>query len=233
MSIAAIGTVILTTIPSELTARETLLTPTVGIALSASFLLISFAKLIKSDIFVSLAMSNLKIQGLQAFIRESYPLNKAGSLLLLLNYLLSFSLILHIISGFQQVQLNYELYLIGLVPLALFGWSIGSMFIIGLISGERQVFAEPLAMKVVGTQFLGVVYFVLALILSLHSISEVLFISIVFWAFVVESVIRLYKSVIAVYSRGVSWYYIILYFCTLEILPLFVAYYLLLRDFSL
>jgi len=231
MSIAAIGTVILTTIPSELTTREPLLTPMVGIALSASFLLISFAKLIKSDIFVSLAVSNVKIQSLQAYIRESYPLNKGGPLLLLLNYLLSFSLILYIISGFQQVELNNELYLIGLIPLALLAWSLGSMFVIGLISGERQVFAEPLAMKVVGTQLLGVVYFVLALILSLHSISEMLFISIVFWAFAVETIVRLYKSIIAVYSRGVSWYYIILYFCTLEILPLFVAYYLLLRDF--
>ena len=224
--------VILAAIPDELTLRESLLTPAVGLGLFAAFLLISLAKLLKTDIFVSLLVSNTKVQSLQAYIRESHPLNKGGSILLLINYLLSFSLVLYIISGFSRIEMNNELLLIGLIPLGLLLWSLGSMFVLGLITGERQVFTEPLAMKIVGTQALGVLYFVIALILSLHSFGERFFLSVVFWAFIVETGVRLFKSIRVVYLHGVSWYYIILYFCTLEILPLFVAYYLLLRDFN-
>jgi len=38
------------------------------------------------------------------------------------------------------------------------------------------------------------------------------------------NLVRVIKNSIVVIGAGVSWYYIILYFCTLEILPLFVAY---------
>ncbi len=225
-------TFLLTSIPDELTARESLLTPAVGVGLFVAFVVISIAKLLKSDIFTSLILSNVKTVSLYAYIRESHPLNKGGSLLLVLNYLISFGLVLYIISGFSNLDLTTEIAIVLVVPFALLAWSLCSMMVVGLITGERRVFSEPFAMKLVGVQFLGLFYFVVALVLSLHPFGSQFFISIVIWAFIVETIVRLLKSIRVVYSKGVPWYYIILYFCTLEILPLFVAYYLLLRDFE-
>lgn len=232
MTLVGVNTMVLAAIPDELTLRESLLTPVIGFGLFTAFLLISIAKLLKTDIFSSLIISNTKIQSLHTFIRESYALNKGGSILLIINYLVSFSVVLTIISGFSGVQMNNELLLIGIVPLALLLWSLGSMLVLGFIVGERQVFTEPIEMKLVGTQLLGLLFFVIALVLSLHSFGESFFLIVVIWVFIIETIIRLFKSILVVYLRGVSWYYIILYFCTLEILPLFVAYYLLLRDFK-
>ena len=222
----------LSMVPSELTLRDSMFTPLVGISLFTAFLLISFSKLLDSNIFSSLLISNIKIQGLQNYIRESHPLNKGGSILLIANYFISFSIVLYMISGYGNIELNNELILVGIIPIALMLWSLGSMNIIALVTGERSVFYEPIAFKMVGMQLLGIFYFITALVLSLHSFGESVFLSIVIWGFIVETIFRLLKSVIVVYLHGVSWYYIILYFCTLEILPLFVAYYVLLRDFN-
>lgn len=221
----------LSVIPEELTPRDPLLSPMIGLALFAGFLLIALSKLIKPNVFEALAISTLKVQGLHAYLRDAFPLNRGGSFLLILNYMVSFALVLYLMTDFSLFKVHYEWWEACIVPAALLLWSLGSMFTIGLITGERQVFTEPLAMKIVGAEILGLFYFAMALVLSLYSIEESLFIQIVVFAFAIESGIRLIKSMAAVVTTGISWYYIILYFCTLEILPLFVVYYALLRDF--
>lgn len=186
----------------------------------------------KANMFEALASSTIKVQGIQAYLRESFPLNRRASLLLIVNYLVSFALVLYLVNDFSVVHIEYEWWVNLLVPAALLAWSLISMLFVGLLSGERQVFAEPLAMKVVGAEILGIIYFVLGLISTLYPIDETLFLQIVVGVFLLESILRIFKSILSVMSRGVSWYYIILYFCTLEILPLFVAYYVILRDFT-
>lgn len=230
LSIQAL-TVSLSVIPEELSPRDPLLSPMIGLALFAGFLLIALSKLIKPNVFEALAVATLKVQGLSAYLRDVFPLNRGGSFLLILNYIVSFSLVLYLMADFSLFKVHYQWWEACIVPGALLLWSLGSMLTIGLITGERQVFAEPLAMKIVGAEILGLLYFSLALVLSLYSIEEDLFIQIVVFAFVIESAIRLIKSIASVVVAGISWYYIILYFCTLEILPLFVVYYALLKDF--
>jgi hypothetical protein len=80
-------------------------------------------------------------------------------------------------------------------------------------------------MKVVGAQALGVVYFVLTTLWILQpDYVEVIFQAAI-WIFIGESIFRILKSVAVVLRQGVTWYYIILYFCTLEILPYLVTYF--------
>jgi hypothetical protein len=219
-------------IPEALTPRDPVFSPLIGLALFLSFVLVSMSKLMKANMFEALATSAIKVQGIQAYLRESFPLNRRASFLLLANYLISFGLVLYLLSDLSLFRLRYEWWVNLIVPAALLFWSVLSMLFVGLLSGERQVFAEPLSMKIVGAQMLGIIYFVLALISTLYPIDELLFVQIVLGIFLLESVLRIFKSILVVLARGVSWYYIILYFCTLEILPLFVAYYVILRDFS-
>lgn len=223
---------ILSVIPSELTLRDQPITIFIGIGLFTSFLLIAFAKLIKVDVYLSLLVSMTKTTGLRAFTREAYPVNKVDSLLLMLNYLFATATILLILFGLPGVQNEYRMELSLTIPVALLLWSIGSMILAQLITGEKQVFVEPIIMKIVGAQLLGLLYFLLSLIWVLNSFDQNILITIIIWSFLIESAFRLVKSISVVYLQGVSFYYIILYFCTLEILPLVVAYYFMFGDFA-
>ncbi|MCH2229072.1 MAG: DUF4271 domain-containing protein [Crocinitomicaceae bacterium] len=223
---------IISVIPSELTLRDQSITITVGFGLFLSFLLISFAKLIKSDVYSSMIVSLTKINGLRAFTKETYPVNKVDSLILILNYLFSASTILLILFNTDELVVDNKLQYAILIPFLLLIWSVLSMFFVLIITGERQVFIEPFIMKVVGAQLLGLFYFLLSLVFTLNSFDHKLLMEIIIWSFLIESVVRLFKSISVVYLKGVSWYYIILYFCTLEILPLVVAYYYVLGNFE-
>ena len=223
---------VLSIIPSELTLRDQSITLTVGVGLFLSFLLIAFAKLIKSDVYSSMMVSLTKTTSLRAFTKESYPINKVDSILLLFNYLFSATTILLILFNSIEAEVPNSLQKAIGIPFLLLFWTILSMVFVRIITGERQVFIEPFIMKVVGAQFLGLFYFLLSLIFTLNSFDQKVLISIIIWSFLIESIVRLFKSISVVYLRGVSWYYIILYFCTLEILPLVVAYYYVLGDFA-
>lgn len=223
---------VLSVIPSELTLRDHPITMFIGIGLFVSFLLIAFAKLIKADVYKALLVSLTKTTGLRAFTREAYPVNKVDSLLLIFNYLFATATILLILFGLPGVQTEYRMELSLMIPGALLVWSVGSMMVAQLITGEKQIFVEPMIMKIVGAQFLGLLYFLLSLIWVLNSFDQNILIGIIIWSFIIESSVRLVKSISVVYLQGVSFYYIILYFCTLEILPLIVAYYFMFGDFA-
>ena len=232
MILTSVFVITLSTIPNELTLREHSSIFFVGAGLFISFLLMSFAKLSKSDIYYTLIVSFSKLKGLNNFIKESHPLYERGGLLLIVNYLVSFSLILFILVNLPGFEISNENIIYGLTPVALLIWSLGSFHIVGAVSGESQLMVEPVQLKIIGAQLLGIIYFILTLVWMLSSIDETLFIVIATWTFIVESVIRILKSIIIVYRKGVSWYYIILYFCTLEIMPLIVIYYFLTKSLS-
>jgi hypothetical protein len=177
-------------------------------------------------------MSLTKAQGLRAYTREYYPVNKTDSLFLILNYLVATSTLLFILTGLPIVDSEHEVEISLIMPIAVLAWSIGSMFFTVLITGEKNVFVESVIMKIVGAQFLGIFYFVISLLWVLNSFDQTLLIKITLWAFIIESVLRLSKSISVVYLHGVSFYYIILYFCTLEILPVSIACYVIIGGFD-
>lgn len=232
MTVATLIIASLSVIPEELTPRDALWSPLIGVGLSLAFVLITVSRLIRVDIFENLLVSEFKIGGLQTYLRDAFPLNRAGSFLLLANYILSAGLVLYLIPDVWSGFAGIEWWVAVAVPAAVLLWSLTGMVVVGWITGERQTLQDPIAMKLIGAEFLGIFYFLLALVLFLYPFEGRLFVEIAVIAFIVESTLRVIKSVVAVSAWGVSWYYIILYFCTLEILPLFVAYYVVLRDFE-
>lgn len=219
-------------IPSELSLRNESMDLWVALLLFLCFTLIAFARHSKAGTFWALAVSNFKLKGVRNYLDDEFPLNKRGSILLLINYFISFFLLLTLWFKSDPLNFNQINVLLLIVPLAYLFWTIGSMFFIGLITGEREVFSEPIAMKIVGVEFLGIVLFGCSIIWSLNSVYEPVLLNIIIVIFLTGFTLRSLKSMISVYLKGVSWYYIILYFCTLEILPLFVAYYLINGNFS-
>ncbi len=219
-------------IPIELTVREHPITLFVGLSMFAAFVLIALAKLIQPDAYRALMQSFFKGKQLYAFIKESFPVLKGGSILLIVNYLLSFTLLLYFVLSLPPFDASLELFFIVLIPIGVFLFGIGSLFLGFLLSGEREAFITPVLMKINGAQLLGVYSAILVFLWTLGFINQVVFIELCFWGIISESIVRIMRSFVFVLTIGVSWYYIIIYLCTLEILPLLVMCYFLGIDFS-
>lgn len=230
--LSILQSIILTSsIPSELVTRKPMFTFEIGVALFVSFLLIAFARLARPQIYVAIGVGLLKVNGIRAHIRETFPLNKRGSIFLLVNYVLTTALVVYLwLESFGTEKDKQIIYAIIAPMLLLFG-SITSLKVTGWLTGEEEVLKAPIIMKIIGAQAIGLIYFACALIWILNPSLQNSLVQVVIWSFIVENGIRILKSILVVYNQGVSWYYIILYFCTLEILPLFVVYYFVLRKF--
>ncbi len=211
-------------IPDGLTPRFDAGNTIIGLILFAAFITIALVRVSHSSIYPSLIIANRKIGGLRTFVKESIPLNKLGSGLLLFNYLLSSSAMLYLFCVYKNISGQGAVLIIILLPIVLFLWTFFSLFLTRYLVGVKDIFYEPLILKIIGAQFLGLVYFCLALVWIMNTNYSLVFINLMIWAFIIESIYRIIKSIILVFSKGVPLYYIILYFCTLEILPLFVVY---------
>ena len=220
------------TIPVELTLREHPITVLVGISMFVSFVLIAMAKLLQSDVYRVLIESLFKGKQLYAFLRESFPVLKGGSILLLLNYLLSFSLLLLFVFQLLSVNISRVYLVIAVAPLVFLVFGIGSLALGMALTGVKNAFLTPILMKVNGAQLLGIYCAVLVFLWTLGFIHQSLFIALCFWGVGIENIVRLVRSFAFVLTTGVSWYYIIIYLCTLEILPLLVLYYFIAMNFS-
>lgn len=211
--------------------REPVFGILVGVGLSTALLVLSLSKLLQSNVFNGVLMANFKVQGLQTWLKESYQLNGGGSLLLTLNYLISTSIMLYVLTQENALEFEVPTLVVWIAPMVYLGWSLASLFIVGILTGERQVVTDAISIKLVGAQLLGVLFFILATINALYHLENQIVIQLFFGAFVLESVLRYIKSFYCSYRQGAMWYYLILYFCTLEILPLFVVAYVLRLDF--
>ena len=221
-----IGLSFLTIISGELIFREAPINIHIVVGLFISFILVSLARLIKTDVYFLMFKSFTKIKGLRLHVRDVYPVNKGDSIFLVFNYIISsITILLIFIDTSSSSESNsYYLTLISLVLLFL---PIGFLYLVSILSGESFFLLELLVMKVVGAQFLGVFYFILSLIFIFYPFTDDFLLKSILISFILENIYRLFKSFMIVYTQGVSFYYIILYFCTLEILPYVIACYLM------
>lgn len=124
--------------------------------------------------------------------------------------------------GFSGFQLSITALLINF---SLIVYNFIGLFIMSLLTGERGLIRIFTTQSWVNLLFFGIVFFLLGVVWLLNpSVEDNLFyifiyVLIAFFSF------RFVKVLIASLSEGVTWYYIILYLCTLEILPLVVLYY--------
>lgn len=217
----------LNNIPQELLVRSHPITMIIGVGMFLSFAIVSVAKLVKSDIYSVLMISFVKNKGLYNYIRESFSIQKVGSILLIINYLISFGLLLILIFDLDVYNNNNHLLFVLLVPISFLAVHFLNLYIVGWVTGETEVIKSPMIMKINGIQLLGLACSILVFLWTLNFIGYRLLLEITIWVFFIETVVRISRSLVYVLSQGVSWYYIIVYLCTLEILPLFIIYYIL------
>lgn len=201
--------------------------------LSLSFLLVAVSRIGNTRAIATVLAVSLKSNGVDQVLKENMRLSSFSSIILLLNYFIGFGLCLFIIvHRIYIIDDKISLVLAFSVPLVLFLIEFISPLIVGILTGEHKKSGISTINTITGDQLFGLIFSLLALFWIMNPSFNEWFLYAFVFLICLKYLIRLFKSSYVVLTNGVSWYYLILYFCTLEILPLFVAYNYAIKNFT-
>ena len=189
--------------------------------------LIALARLVQRNVFILLAKSTFLFQTTEDLSKDGEPLSPLASILLTVQFYLAFSYFL--VDKFVRLESIDDWLILAIVPgyfiyLSIINWLTSSLL------NKSVLLREIRNYSVVLFQGIGLVYIVLVFVDYFeHFIPEeknmlmLLPVGILFVA-------RFLRGAVLAWQNRVPWYYIILYFWTLEILPVLVAAKLLFPD---
>ena len=204
----------------ELILRKSVFNLPELIVLFTGFLCIGVARLSSSNI-IQITFGNFIDFKTEIAFTDSIKTNPFGSFLLLVNFLVSFTL-LFLLSA--KVYLNRELdqifFAAGLtcvVALIFLTSSILIAFVTGDSSSMR--FGQFLNVNFIHT--IGFISFILSILWIFNPGSGSIFLYISIISLGIAYLVRLLKILSVVLREKIPIYYLILYLCTLEILPIY------------
>jgi hypothetical protein len=204
-----------------------------GMIIFLSFVLLALVRK-ENHRFIQVLFQLLNTGGnLDLRLKETMRPGSLISVLLMINYLLMFAVCCYLgLTYVGVVENQWQVMLAATIPLLIFVIQFVPPFMVAAFTGASLPLNTLIANTFVGSQLGGMVLLLLALIWSLNPVLSPQAILLFVALFLLIQLSRLFKNSVLLLSNGVSWYYIVLYFCTLEILPLFVAYYYVSLNFS-
>jgi hypothetical protein len=204
-----------------------------GMIIFLSFVLLALVRK-ENHRFIQVLFQLLNTGGnLDLRLKETMRPGSLISVLLMINYLLMFAVCCYLgLTYVGVVENQWQVMLAATIPLLIFVIQFVPPFMVSAFTGASLPLNTLIANTFVGSQLGGMVLLLLALIWSLNPVLSPQAILLFVALFLLIQLSRLFKNSVLLLSNGVSWYYIVLYFCTLEILPLFVAYYYVSLNFS-
>lgn len=204
-----------------------------GTMIFVGLLLFAMSRVIENNYIKIMVTSFIGLSTDTQLQKVDLRLASLSSVLLTLSYLITYwacwSLL--IFSTFNW-PINDALATSAAIVLFFTCYPLIGVFFTSWISGEWSKLKDLLIQNMIGIQFISLIYFLIALIWFLNPLLRVE----LFYIFIISSithlVIRWIKGIIVSLLKGIPIYYIILYFCTLEILPIFVAYYITIKNFN-
>lgn len=198
------------------------------LVLAVSFLLIAITRLTQQSILFNLGGLFIRSASIRVFAKENNVLNPTSLIALSLNYVVTTGYLIHIIVSTELPHISVfssEWFVLLAIPIAYPLFNIFNQLLCSWLIGEEVLVKESLLIEFTNTHVIGFIYSFLLLFFfidqrfysDVRDIAGLVFITLFLW--------RILRSMFAVYKRDGHWYYIILYLCTLEILPLVVVYY--------
>jgi hypothetical protein len=165
-------------------------------------------------------------------LKEIMRLGSLSSLLLTFNFLALFGVCTYLLlSSLTTLDIYVAITLSVLIPSLLLILQVMPAYFVRFISGESlpmiSLTGNTLTGYQIGSVFLGIISTVWILNPHYQNYAITSFLLV----FIILQVARLIKNTHLLLSSGISWYYLMLYLCSLEILPLFVAYYYVYLNF--
>lgn len=216
----------------ELIARKSFYDTYQLLILFMGVVFIGMARLSHSKTIISAFGTLLNFKTEVAF-NDSIKINPTGSFFLILNFIFSGSLLLFLAtqSVFQNNVTHY-FFSFGLTMIILINYIIGIYLVAFLTSDSTKL---PIG-QLHNLNFIhvcGIVAIIIDLPLLLNAQWNQEFSMFAIAIFSVLFAIRLVKVSSFAFQENISWYYIILYLCTLEIFPCFMFTHVVFKFFEL
>lgn len=226
------GNLSLDSVPTYLSLKGENIAHTVIPLIVISFILLTVSKFLNPSIFRSLVKLLVSSKNFDQIIKEELKLSSISSIILIVNYFFTASSCIFL-SLYISIDMNiYQLMVFAfLLPLGIILLQAFSFWSVGWMSKEMKVLTYPVYETFVVIELSGVILFFIALIWVLNPIYSQIFLNFFIILTLAGYLFRTIKSFFSVLQRGASLYYIILYLCTLEILPLVVIYYYVVQNF--
>ena len=214
-------------IPASLSIRGANVAFVALLMLAFSFFIVAFARLSSKQMVVGMVKAVYKNKQIDKIIQDEYPLNNASSFFLVLNYIISASALLFLSIPSANNLDPKNIFLVLPIPILMVFLPWLSLFLVGFISGEKDSVTESKINTFIFAHFAGIIYSLMLLIWAFNIQWTNIFIQIFIWFTFALWGYRFFRGFIFAFNKGITWYYIILYFCTLEILPFVLIYFAL------
>lgn len=205
----------------------------IGLLLIIGLLLFAIARAFDSGYLKKIIANYFSLSDSVSIQKNEIKIVSLPSLLLILNYFLGLWICCMFFVKTLFDSSEYLYLITGIVALVLVIYQIIGVVITMWITGETMTLKEQLIQTLTGFQFSGMLLTLLGLVWffnpqfnnELFYIFSGIYLGLIF--------IRIVKGILLSLFQGIVWYYIILYFCTLEILPILVTYYYVELNFKL
>lgn len=188
--------------------------------LLVSLLLIVFSKAGNTQSFRVLLKIFFQPGQTESQKREGWPMLGSPAWFLAFNFVITLAHSIYlIISDKQGESLTSIVYALG-ISLGFFMLAFVAMSFVAFLTGLKSIYQVPLQTTWVLPQFVGLIFFLLNLIWVLNPSYADILVLLLFTLFFLLNFKRIIRSSLFLLRKGVEWYYILLYLCTLEILPI-------------
>ncbi len=213
-------------VPEFLEARDSSYVIYLTAISAVSFFFIGLARFYNNKSIPTIFGVYLKQEGVEQILKENFRLNSLSGLTLNLSYFIGAGLCMFLTCRqYWLISWNASLIIASIAPFLIFIIETIGILISGWLSGENQKLDGTITNVIIANTLYGILFSVLALIWIMNPEKSILFALVFSSLFFLKLFIRIVKNAYLVFNKGVSWYYIILYFCTLEVLPSLVLYF--------
>ncbi len=199
--------------------RETQLSYEWIFACTFSLLLLAIAYVRQDNLIRLVLIGFVKLQKEDSFNSESERMGPAIFWLLTLNFVVGASLALTFVLEqlFPAVNLHP---ILAVVPLVfLIYWNAGQWVIFALV-GKHPIIRQLKQHLRFSISLGGLFFLFAAIVFSLNQSLSNIAVAVIFTGFLLMNLNRIFKGVISALAMTIPWYYIFMYFCLVEILPL-------------
>lgn len=193
------------------------------------FAMVAISKLYNPDLFRNITKSFFRLKSQESDFNDESRLKLGTSLLLNFNFIVTSTscLFLYLLYYFSDtIAFYYSLFLsFYFIIIQQVGFRFASF-----VTGEVQISHYVGSITKQIWHFSGLILLLLALAWSLNTNRDFNFSILYLFIFITSNLIRLIKGVLVSFKIGIRWYYLIVYLCTLELLPSFLFYHLLIKD---
>ena len=211
-------------LPEHLIPRATSESVLVLVLFIVCILFIAIGRYREKYVFVYLAQAVFFLKPLEELAREQYKARSATSLLFILQFFLISAGAVYWLFFLRTPLSNWNQLLVPLfVPAIYFIYQFIISNLAARITGQASVVLELNYFTLVLTQLFGLLFLLEFFVIYFQPAFVTKSTWLLAFTYIAYLIIRFFRGFWIVLNQGVPWYYIILYFWTLEILPLLIV----------